>query len=279
MPPYRLTDLGAVNGVTGSAYSIANAVGQVVGQFDLPGGAGHAFLYDKETMKDLGTLGGGNSVADGINALGQVVGEAEVASGDKHAFLCNNGKMTDLGTLGGATSAWTASRRRRAGGGRRTQLGRRQSSFPLHRRDRHERSAPSAAQRPEVGPPASATPDKSRAGRTPRADRPTLFSLWTAPGMKDLGTLGGDHSYASYRVYAAGQVVGCSEIAGSADRHAFLYSIGAGMKDLGTLGGDKSYALGINASGEVVGHEQTRRRPQPGLPFPRRIDGQPELAG
>jgi probable HAF family extracellular repeat protein len=55
-------------------------------------------------VTDLGTLGGSNSIADGINASGQVVGYSATTGGDSHAFLYSGGIMTDLGTLGGAES-------------------------------------------------------------------------------------------------------------------------------------------------------------------------------
>jgi len=49
---------------------------------------------------DLGTLGGGSSVALGINDKGQVVGSADTPQGQRHAYLWENGQMIDLGTLG-----------------------------------------------------------------------------------------------------------------------------------------------------------------------------------
>jgi len=67
----------------------------------------------------------------------------------------------------------------------------------------------------------------------------------------DLGTLGGDRSYAE-AVNSRGDVVGLSDVSGSPDFHAFLYSNGA-MTDLGTLGGDLSWAHGINDLGQIVG--------------------------
>jgi len=51
-------------------------------------------------MTDLGTLGGGYSIAGGINNLGQVTGWSVTSSAAVHAFLYTDGKMRDLGDLG-----------------------------------------------------------------------------------------------------------------------------------------------------------------------------------
>lgn len=74
--------------------------------------------------------------------------------------------------------------------------------------------------------------------------------IYNRDGMLDLGTLGGQNSYA-FSINASGQVVGQSET-DSNQTHAFLYSNGA-MSDLGTLGGDFSAAWGINDAGDVAG--------------------------
>jgi probable HAF family extracellular repeat protein len=66
----------------------------------------------------------------------------------------------------------------------------------------------------------------------------------------DLGTLGGDPSYAM-KINARGQVVGWSRTESGA-RRAFLWEDGV-MTELSTLGGSRSDAMDINARGQVVG--------------------------
>jgi probable HAF family extracellular repeat protein len=98
-------DLGTMvedNYYDSGAYAI-NSNSQIVGWSMINANPSiyHAFLIFGGAMKDLGTLGGGNSEAWGINGRGQIVGWATIPDvWIGHAFLYD-GTMKDLGTLGG----------------------------------------------------------------------------------------------------------------------------------------------------------------------------------
>ena len=55
-------------------------------------------------MTDLGSLGGGISMANAINNKGQIIGWSSNMYNERHAFLYENGTMKDLGTLEGVHS-------------------------------------------------------------------------------------------------------------------------------------------------------------------------------
>ena len=180
------------------------------------------------TVTDLGTLGGSNSVPQGINNRGQVVGLAETPDTDPssgfpivHAFLWENGTLRDLGTLGGRNSG-----------------------------------AGLAGVNPEgqvVGFSEIDTVDPNN----PLFLEVRAF-LWKKGVMTDLGTLGGNDSCTfSCAINSEHRVVGDAQT-GQPDpffgqqSHPFLWKKGL-MTDLGTLGGLSGFAAGVNELGQVVG--------------------------
>lgn len=84
-----------------------DSLGRVAGVGSLPSGLQHAFLSEPGglALRDLGTLGGEESVAYAMNDQGQVVGGSVSVTAGTHAFLYSDSSgMRDLDTLGGVTS-------------------------------------------------------------------------------------------------------------------------------------------------------------------------------
>ena len=113
---YTVADIGTLGGTFGEANAVNNK-GWVVGDATLPGDiARHAFLWRKGVTKDLGTLGGPNSIAlYPLNERGDITGFSDSSTPDPLSedfcgfgtnltclpFLWQHGVMTPLPTLGG----------------------------------------------------------------------------------------------------------------------------------------------------------------------------------
>ena len=89
---------------------------------------------------------------------------------------------------------------------------------------------------------------------------------WVEEGgvVKDLGTLGGNDSYA-FAISRNGKVTGYSYPAGSTSAHAFLYQGGA-LVDIGTLGGSGSVGNAVNDRRTGCGPFATCRAMRPRRP-------------
>lgn len=106
----KMTDLGTLGG-SGGIGQCANKRLQVIGMSSLAahpaacltGETGcHAYLWQRGTMKDLGTLGGDNSEAIWINDAGEIAGSADLPGNDlHHAVRWKDDQILDLGTVNG----------------------------------------------------------------------------------------------------------------------------------------------------------------------------------
>jgi probable HAF family extracellular repeat protein len=175
-----------------------------------------AFLWEKDTgMRDLGTLGGPDALANMVSESGQVVGASYTNSipnpttgiPTMDPFLWEKGKMIDLGTLGGTLgSAGLVNNRGQVDG------------------------------------------TSNLAG-----DMDFHPFLWTkSEGMRDLGTLGGCCGTAG-PLNNAGEVIGWATNTGDQALLGFLWKDGV-MTNLGTVAGDPcSIASFINSKSQIVG--------------------------
>ena len=220
-----MQDLGGLNS---RGFGI-NASGLVVGDssFEGPYGlVGHAVVFKRGTITDLGVLKGGvYSRSNGVNAFEQVVGFSgpKPDADNSRAFVWSAFTgMLDMGTLGGAY-----------------------------------------AQAHAINDAGFVTGTAQTADGLIGATHAFLYQVpqqgerYEKP-MVDLQTLGGVSSY-GLAVNAYNHVVGYSEVSLTDNRiHAFFYrggklidlgSLGAGMKDA-----DYSAALGINSTDQVVGY-------------------------
>ncbi|HVM61399.1 MAG TPA: DUF3466 family protein [Verrucomicrobiae bacterium] len=199
------------------------------------------------TVIDLGALGAGSCHPQGINQAGWVTGYSYLGLYDSqpHAFIYTNGVMQDLGTLGGSWSwGFGINNTNQVAGESYTATGYYSSAFRW-----------TNGVMTQIGAGVSA-----RAGFAINNLGHVAGYLQTGSGYAhaylyggsktDLGTLGGNYSYA-YGINDSDRVVGWAEVSPGGFQLAFLWD--GSMHSLGTLGGNMSHAYGINNSGQVVG--------------------------
>jgi probable HAF family extracellular repeat protein len=225
----------------------------------------HAVLWQKGTIKDLGTLGGPDSVAWQVNERGQIAGQSYLNSIPNATtgvptidpfFIGEDGKMVDLGNLGGTVS-WATGLNNRGqvigamtlagdggwhpflwGNGVLTDLG----TLGV--------DCGNATAINDVGEVVGIACSPGMA---------FFATLWRNGVLTNLGTVAGDTCSESYDINSQGQVVGESgDCKGIVLGHAWLWENGGPMIDLNTLippgsGIRLTHSVSINDRGEISG--------------------------
>lgn len=248
---YSVTDLGGLGNPMGSGASARNGSGDAVGYAYVAGSSYvHAVLHHQGTVRDLGTLGGTQSLARAINAGGDIVGWAFPAgAATQRAVLWSGGVATDLGTFGGAVS--DAHDINDLG----VVVGSAFTSQNLERAFRWDGTLHDLGTLGGTQARAYAINnwgDIVGMAAPPSNDRFHAFFGKAGSPLYDLGTLGGKVSHA-YDVNERGHACGWSQVSWSPiESRAFLWADGV-MKEIGTAGGIYSAGFAINDNDEVVG--------------------------
>jgi len=282
---YTVVDLGTLSGGTFSQPITINASGVIAGSSTISNNDQHAVLWSKGQINDLGTLGGSNSVANGLNNAGLAVGQAETSASDPNGedfcgfgshlicqpFLWQNNVLNPLATLGGNNGV--ANRINRWG----TAVGYAENTIadsncpapqkfqflPVAWKD--GRPIPLHIPKGDTEGVAFTINNSGQvvgtSGTCTTLNPIWLFYLlpahallWDNGKMVDLGSLGGAYGNMAIFINNGGHVVGLSDLTGDATSHGFLWTKATGMQDLGTYPGDiGSAAISINDLGVIAG--------------------------
>ena len=102
----KLVPIGSLGGQLTTARDLNNR-DEMVGDGDTGDGEHHALLFARGTLRDLGTLAGGQqSAAYAINERGDIVGFSEGPDASARAVLVTAGVMRDLNGLIPSGSGW-----------------------------------------------------------------------------------------------------------------------------------------------------------------------------
>ncbi|WP_313706824.1 PKD domain-containing protein [Massilia sp.] len=246
---YRVINLGAGQL---SALPKINAKGQVVFS-TFPGPVSRGYFYDGAVVRDIGTLGGAETVALDLNNAGQVTGGSYLADGSEHAFVWSAGAgMLDLGVLPGAANA-----RGMAINEPGVVTGTSEGvpvffphAFRWSRVDGIENLGAFASWLPSFG---TALNDAGLiTGNADTPDNRRHAFAWTrGGGLLDIDTLGSAYSE-GVAVGARGEVAGNRLDAASGLYRAFFWTRAGGMRDLGAAGGTESFVMAMSPNAQVA---------------------------
>ncbi len=254
----QLTALPLLPGhITGRANAV-NSAGQSAGysstsadQVVDPGDVFRAILWQNGQASDLGDLGGGTAVAQGINQDGVVVGASTRSAGIVFKPFLWDGSMRELPTLGGANGGATdVNRARQVVGGADDAQGRTraflwQNNLITDLGSLTSDGTSTALAINEAG---------QIAGYSGRETSSQRAFLWENGTMRDLGSLEAGAFAAAGDVNASGVVVGTTK-SGSGST-GFRWSNGI-MEDLNALMAPGSgftivFAIQINDAGQIA---------------------------
>jgi probable HAF family extracellular repeat protein len=234
-----------------------NAKGQV--SFSLQTGSSMAagYFYNGSTVQNIGTLGGGEVLANDLNDVGQIAGRSTNGFGIEHAFVWSaGGGMLDLGVLPGASES-AAAAINNVGVVTGTSDG-----VPVQPPHAFRWSLASGIE--DLGAFTTGLTGESFgsalndagliAGTATTASDDRQAFAWTrTSGLVNIDTL---NSYDSLvvAVGAKGEVAG-NHIASTASflYHPFLWRPGAGMVDLGTTGGTEAFVIAMTPRLHMAG--------------------------
>jgi probable HAF family extracellular repeat protein len=231
-----------------------NAKGQVT--FSMQGDAdATGYFYNGSSVQDIGTLGGGQTLAVDLNDLGQVTGSSLTGAGTEHAFIWRAGSgMLDIGTpTGSGESSGSAINRHGVVTG---------SSYADFTPRAFRWSAASGNE--SLGALTSGLGSLSFggalndagliAGTSGTADNSRHAFAWTrGGGIADIDTL---NSYDALIVAVGSK----GEVAGNhipsvdnIEYRPFLWTRAGGMRDLGTAGGSAAFVLAMTPGLQMAG--------------------------
>ncbi|MGI8745370.1 MAG: HAF repeat-containing protein [Bryobacteraceae bacterium] len=190
------------------------------------------------SVVDLGSFGGGSSVAYRINNAGVAVGWSATPLADNHAFSTSLGSLQDLNQASASNSLAYDSN----GSG--------QIAGTSYVDGQNHGSVWSGSGFTDLGAGTFAMSINS-SGQVAGTNGHAF--VYDNGKFTDLGTISGGNWTAAYGINDGGMVAGYGDI-GNGIFRAFTWTAATGLKTLGTLGGGNSYAMAINNRGQVAGH-------------------------